>query len=83
VLVTIITSSAIAAVISFSANLLFRWIDYKNDYYKEVIKRRLNIYAKIEDLIALFNPVISRGDGRLGRAIFCNGIQSVHNFKKN
>ena len=81
-LATIITSSAIAAVISIVANFALRRIDYKNDYYKEIFKRRINTYAEIEDLITLYNPVRPFEGGRFCRVIFCNGIQGVINFKK-
>ena len=83
-LATIITSSALAAVtiITIVANFTLRRIDYKNEYYKEVFKRRINIYAKIEGLITLYNPVAHLGDGRPCRVIFCYGIKSVVDFKE-
>lgn len=50
-LLTIITSSLIAAVVSVGASYIFRFIDFRNDYYKEVIKRRMDVYAQIEDML--------------------------------
>ena len=79
---TIITSSAVAAVISIVANFAFKRIEYKNDYYKEAIKRRINIYVEIEDLLTLYHPEITYDGGRSCRRIFCNGKQGVTNFMK-
>ncbi len=79
---TIIASSAIAAVISIIANIALKRIDYKNDYYKEIFKRRIDIYAEIEDLITLYNQVVLLGEGRLCRVIFYTGIEEVLNFKE-
>lgn len=79
-LAAIITSSVIAAVISIVANFAFKRIDYKNEYYKEIFKRRIKVYAEIESLIASYNPVRSYEDGRFCRDIFCTGTIGVHNF---
>jgi len=49
-----LTSGASAAIITAIANGYFKKLDYKRDYYKKIIERRLNVYEEVENIIGEF-----------------------------
>lgn len=84
----ILTSTLIAgitsAIVSFLTSLHLRKVDYRNDYYKEIIKKRMDAYEYIDAQIAILKPVVlDDNDGRAYHIIFSYGEDEFLNFQKN
>jgi len=81
---TILTSSLIAAVISAGVSawmsLVLKNKDYRNDYYKKVIDKRLKAAEALEALLALFASVttINGSEG----VIYVFFIKNHHSYKE-
>lgn len=57
VIITAISSSAVvAAGVSGVITFLLKRFDFKNNYYKWVIQRRLRVYNDIDELLFILNP---------------------------
>jgi len=84
----ILTSSVIAAIVSaiISAivSLKLKQIDYKNDYYKEIISKRLNAYQFLENQIAVLkSTVLDDSDRKPYHMIFSYGEKKLNKFQDN
>ncbi|MEQ9426735.1 MAG: hypothetical protein RJQ09_20090 [Cyclobacteriaceae bacterium] len=73
----IISSSVIATLLSSLVNFYFRKEDFKNEYYKIVIQKRLKAYEWLETQIAsLKSSVLDEEDGKPYHLIFGYGRES-------
>jgi len=84
----ILTSSVIAAIVSaiISAivSIKLKHLDYKNDYYKEIIRKRLNAYQFLETQVAVLkSTVFDDYDNKPYHMIFSSGEKELTNFQKN
>ena len=81
----VLANSAIAAVISSITAALVNKLQqdrgYKQDYYKEIISKRLRIYERIERQIAVMNSSIA--DVRPYHLFFENNIDGFHEYQRN
>lgn len=81
----VLANSAIAAVISSITAALVNKLQqdrgYKQDYYKEIISKRLRIYERIERQIAVLNSSIA--DVRPHHLFFENNIDGFHEYQRN
>lgn len=57
--ITIITSSVVSVIISSLFSEHQKRNDYKRDYYKKIIDKRLNAYEKLQNYIGYMNIVIT------------------------
>ena len=87
-LTLVLTSSLIASIISalISAIIALRvkHIDYKNQYYREIIRKRLEAYQFIENQIAVLKTtVLDEDDKKAYHSIFSFGKDEFFKFQKN
>tara|TARA_R110002012_G_scaffold99170_2_gene237084 strand:+ start:1896 stop:2444 length:549 start_codon:yes stop_codon:yes gene_type:complete len=83
----ILTSSLIAGVISslisFFISVTLRKMDFRNDYYKEILKKRLYAYQFIENQIVVMKAVVLGDDGKPYHMIFSQGEEKLLEFQKD
>lgn len=74
--ITILSSAGIASIISaivgYFFNVLMQKRRYKDDYYKMVIAKRMDAYAKIEDIYKLLKTYVSKDSGETSLCIIFN-----------
>lgn len=71
---TVISSSVIATLLSSLINLYIKKQDFKNEYYKLLIKKRMDAYEWIENQLALLKTsVIDEHDGKPYHQVFSFG----------
>lgn len=58
ILTSSLFASIVSALVSFFISTQLRKIDFRNDYYKELLKKRLDAYQNIEMLIADLKGVV-------------------------
>ncbi len=83
----ILTSSVIAAILSAFVSALvsikLKQMDYKNEYYKIIINKRLESYQFLENQIALLKGVALGNDKKPYHMIFSYGIDDFGKFQQN
>jgi len=84
----ILTSSVIAAIVSaiISAivSIKLKHLDFKNDYYKEIINKRLDAYRFLETQVAVLKSiVVDDTDDKLYHMIFSYGEKELNKFQEN
>tara|TARA_R110000868_G_C10794055_1_gene756559 strand:+ start:528 stop:1073 length:546 start_codon:yes stop_codon:yes gene_type:complete len=84
----ILTSSLIAGIISafvsYFISIRLKKLDFKNEYYKEILKKRLNAYQYIEAQIAVLkNVVLDEKDNVPYHSIFSYGDVEFFDYQKN
>jgi len=84
----ILTSSLIAtilsAIVSALVSIKLKQLDYKNEYYKKILDKRLDAYQFLENQIAVLkNTVLDDKDGRAYHIIFSYGEDDFHKFQHN
>ncbi len=79
-----VLAAVISAMISWFVSLQLKKLDYKNDYYKIVIKKRLEAYSFIEgQLSVLKNVVFDESDNRPFHMLFSNGEMLFYESQQN
>jgi hypothetical protein len=68
----LISSSVLAALISIAGNQFLAQLQFKRDYYKEIIAKRLNAYQQIDELIGILRMTTYDDKGRIAHALFVN-----------
>jgi hypothetical protein len=58
-------------------------LDFKNEYYKEILKKRLHAYGFIETQIAVLKSVVLGDDGKPFHMIFGQGETKFLEFQTN
>lgn len=71
IIVTVVTSSVIASVVSGLFALAKSSLDYKNEYYKTLLRKRIQSSEYIEELLYCFSTAtFDPGDPRMYHIIF-------------
>ncbi len=88
ILKVILTSSLIAgilsAIVSAIVSIILKKIDYRNEYYKILVHKRLNAYEFLERQIAVLKiSVLDSSDGKAYYMIFDETSDEFHNYQKN
>ena len=82
----ILTSSVIAglvsAIVSYFTTLRLKKFDFKSEYYKEILKKRLNAYQYIENQIAVLKAVVLGGDKKPFHMMFSEGENEFLKYQK-
>ena len=75
-------SGVVAALISGAAVLRSKHTEYRNEYYKLVLQRRVAAYEAVERLIISLKTAILDSDGRAYHILFSDNqnIQNAHNL---
>lgn len=83
-IITIISSSLIATILSSIFNIYLKNMDFKNEYYKSIINKRLLAYEWLEKQIALLKTsVIDENDEKIYHIIFSYGEKEFLKFSQN
>lgn len=85
--IAILSSAGVASIISAIAgyvfNVLMQKRKYKDDYYKMVIGKRMEAYAKVEEVYKLLKTYASEDFGQSGHCIIFNDKEMLRLcFKK-
>lgn len=84
VLASTVISGIISALISYIISVRLKNIDYKNEYYKKILDKRLDAYKYLENQIAVMKTtVMDDEDGKAYHFIFGSGSDGVIEFHKN
>lgn len=86
--ITIILASSVIAtvlstIINYFISIRLKRLDYKNEYYKTIIKKRLEVYRYIETQLAVLNGVVLNDDKRNFHMIFSEGADKVISYQRN
>lgn len=83
----ILTSSLVAgifsAVVSAIVSMKLKNLDYKNEYYKKILEKRLEAYKYIEAQISVLKSSVLDEDGKPYHTIFSYGEQEFYKFQEN
>jgi hypothetical protein len=83
-IVSILSSAVIASIISSVFMILTKRMDFRNEYYKEIIKRRLETYELIEKQIMLLKSSTLIEDSKsMVHLIFIYGKDEYEKFQSN
>ena len=79
----LLASGLISALTSYFVSIRLKNQDFKNAYYKEIIKKRLNAYTFIENQISAMKGVILGDDNRPYHFIFGQGELKFLEYHKD
>src|SRR4051812_5182291 len=72
---TIVSSSLIATILSSIITYQLKKVDFKHEYFKIVIRKRLSAYEKLEYLIAVLkSSALDEADGKPYHSCFFNPV---------
>lgn len=84
---TIILSSSIAiilsAIVSVFVSIKLKNLDYKNEYYKKILEKRLDAYKFLEAQIAVLKSSVLDEDRKSYYLIFAYGIDKYYEFQQD
>ncbi|MDT0690870.1 hypothetical protein RM549_13815 [Salegentibacter sp. F188] len=83
ILASSLIAAIISAVVSYFTSVKLKSLDFKNDYYKEILKKRLNAYELIENQIILLKTVVLGDDQKPYHIIFGSGDKKFFEFQQN
>jgi len=78
-----VIAGIVSAIISYLTSIRLKKMDFKNEYYKEILKKRLHAYEFIENQIAIMKSVVLDDDGKPYHMIFGQGESKFYEFQKN
>ena len=83
----ILTSSLIAgifsAIVSAIISIKLKNLDYKNEYFKQILKKRLYAYNLLESQIAVLKSTVLGDDAKPYHMIFSFDENKLIDFQKN
>jgi len=83
----ILTSSLIAgilsAIVSAIVSIKLKNLDYKNEYYKKILEKRLEAYKFLETQISVLKTSAIDEDGKAYHIIFSYGYDQFREFQQN
>ena|SRR5438132_6967114 len=68
----LISSSVLAALVSLAGNHLLAQLQFKREYFKEIIAKRLSAYEQIDELIGILRMTTYDDAGRIAHVVFLN-----------
>jgi hypothetical protein len=81
IITTIISSSVIATILSSIISIKLKNLEFRNEYYKIVINKRLQAYEHLESIIArLKTSVLDEDDGKAYHLIFSYTAEKYFEF---
>ncbi len=76
----VLTSSVVSAVLTSFIDWKIQNRNYRNEYYKKLLDKRLEAYENVEDLISRLITVVIIGKGRTCNLFFTFGIEGLDQF---
>jgi hypothetical protein len=83
ILASSIFAGIISALVSYKISLRLKKLDFKNEYYKEILKKRLVAYEHIEVQLSILKLVILGEDKKPYHAVFNEGEDKLLEYQKN
>jgi hypothetical protein len=83
VLASSVVAGLLSVIVSFITTLWIRKYDFKADYYKEILKKRMDAYQFIENQISVLKAVALGDDKRPYHMIFSYGEDAFLEYQKN
>lgn len=68
----LVSSSVLAAVVSIAGNHLLAQLQFKRDYFREIIAKRLRAYENVDELITILRGTTYDDTGRIAHVVFLN-----------
>tara|TARA_R110002033_G_C3788421_1_gene230073 strand:+ start:35 stop:595 length:561 start_codon:yes stop_codon:yes gene_type:complete len=81
IIVLVLTSSLISSLLTVFFQWIFKFIDFKNDFNKKIIDKRLNAYEKIENTI--WSLSLKTQDGNKAWLTILSSSEYYNNFTVN
>lgn len=83
ILASTVISGITSALISYFISIRLKNHDYKNEYYKKILDKRLNAYQYLETQIAVMKTTVMDEDANAYHYIFGEGTDGVIKFHQN
>jgi hypothetical protein len=68
----VLSSSVLAALISLAGQHLLAQLQFKRDYFRELIAKRLSAYQQLDEIIGILRGVTYDDSGRIAHIVFMN-----------
>jgi hypothetical protein len=80
IIATVLASSVLASALTLWGNWMLNKNNYRDDYYKKILDKRLSAYEDIEGILAELNIKYQDEEGRILHNIFAYGRKSYLGF---
>lgn len=80
IFITILTSSLISSALTSFVNWYIQRNNYKNDYYKKLLDKRIEAYEMIIFYIDQMKPIVDHKDGKLCHRFLSSGEEFYNSF---
>lgn len=77
-----IFAGIISAFVSYFISIKLKRVDFKNEYYKQILIKRLEVYEHIEFLISTLKPVVLGDDNKPYHIVFNKGENKLYESQK-
>ena len=78
-----LVASIVSIIVTYLITLRLKKIDFRNEYYKVVLTKRLKAYEFIEAQIAVLKSTVVEEDGKPYHVIFSYGEDKCIEFQQN
>jgi hypothetical protein len=76
----VLTSSVLSAGLTAFVNWLLQKKNYRNEYYKKLLDKRIDAYEEVEDLVSRLTAMVNIGDGKMCNLICHLGYDHFSKF---
>ena len=83
ILTSTLIASIISSIVSALISIKLKTLDYKNEYYKRILTKRLNAYQFLERQISVLKSTVLGDDGKPYHLIFSYGEDKFQEFQEN
>ncbi|MBS2101138.1 hypothetical protein [Carboxylicivirga linearis] len=78
-----VIAGIVSAIVSYFITLKLKKYDFKTEYFKEILKKRLTAYQYIENQIGILKGVVIDDDRKSYHLIFDNGETKFLEYQQN
>jgi len=82
-LTSIVIATVLSTIVSTVVSIKLKSLDYRNEYYKKILDKRLEAYKFLEKQIAILKNIVLDEDGQPYHVIFSYGESELHKFQLN
>jgi len=83
ILTSSLVSGFFSVIISYFVSMKLKNLDYKNEYYKKILEKRLEAYKFLEGQIAIMKSSVLDEDGMPFHMIFASGKLKFIEYQQN
>lgn len=84
ILTSTFVAGIVSALVSYFISIKLKKLDFKNEYYKEILKKRLVAYQYIESQLAVLKTVVlDKNDNKPYHMMFSYSDVEFFDFQKN